>query len=451
MEQRSSRCPPGAAACPQSPPVERASRLAILADDFTGACDAAGAFAAAGVPARVHLATPTRTLAPPGVTAVDLDLRESADAAARVQAQAAAARLRAAGATRFIAKIDSTLRGPIPALLDGILAGASLRGALVAPAFPEQGRLLRGGRLQRLEGGREVAGADLLARLREWRSLPPERPTAAQAAAGPAALAPAHPAAGVDAVTLLPLAEVRGDPVALRQRLLSAEAAPRALVVADADSSACLRALAEVWRSIEGWLLAGSAGIARQVALLAAGVEQRQAPTGLQGPGDGGLRTSGWAGGGPERPVLVVAGSPAAATRAQLRVLQAAAGVQTVDVAPGEVPPAALPDSDVVVLRSAEPGERGRDGGEHAAVVARAALAVASPPAGLVLAGGATARRLCELLAVEAVEIIGELAPGIPTGRLVGGAWDGVRTVTKAGGFGGPDALLDAVRWLRVS
>ena len=37
---------------------------------------------------------------------------------------------------------------------------------------------------------------------------------------------------------------------------------------------------------------------------------------------------------------------------------------------------------------------------------------------------------------------------GVPFGRLIGGVWDGLPVVTKAGGFGGPDTLLDAVRAL---
>ena len=34
---------------------------------------------------------------------------------------------------------------------------------------------------------------------------------------------------------------------------------------------------------------------------------------------------------------------------------------------------------------------------------------------------------------------------------LHGGLWDGVRVVTKAGGFGTPETLLDVVRALGVS
>jgi len=45
----------------------------------------------------------------------------------------------------------------------------------------------------------------------------------------------------------------------------------------------------------------------------------------------------------------------------------------------------------------------------------------------------------------------GEIEPGIPVGTLEDGVWHGVTVVTKAGGFGTPDTLLDVVRALGVS
>jgi uncharacterized protein YgbK (DUF1537 family) len=69
-----------------------------------------------------------------------------------------------------------------------------------------------------------------------------------------------------------------------------------------------------------------------------------------------------------------------------------------------------------------------------------------------VLAGGATARKVCERLGGAGLRLSGELSPGVPIGHIVGGPWDQVPAVTKAGGFGTPDTLLDVVRALgRVS
>ena len=47
------------------------------------------------------------------------------------------------------------------------------------------------------------------------------------------------------------------------------------------------------------------------------------------------------------------------------------------------------------------------------------------------------------------MELYGEVEPGVPCGRLVGGPFDGLPAVTKAGGFGKPDAFARALRFLR--
>ena len=48
------------------------------------------------------------------------------------------------------------------------------------------------------------------------------------------------------------------------------------------------------------------------------------------------------------------------------------------------------------------------------------------------------------------MRLSGEFSPGVPIGRLVGGVWNDVLVVTKAGGFGTPNTLLDVVRALGV-
>jgi len=59
----------------------------------------------------------------------------------------------------------------------------------------------------------------------------------------------------------------------------------------------------------------------------------------------------------------------------------------------------------------------------------------------LVLTGGDTALSVLDVLRTEGVEIEGELLKGIVKGRLIGGDWDGLTIITKAGGFGKEDAL----------
>ena len=67
----------------------------------------------------------------------------------------------------------------------------------------------------------------------------------------------------------------------------------------------------------------------------------------------------------------------------------------------------------------------------------------------LVLTGGDLAMGVCRALSTSALEIQEEVLPGIPCSKLVGGPFDGLRLVTKAGGFGEPDALSLIVQYLR--
>ncbi len=68
---------------------------------------------------------------------------------------------------------------------------------------------------------------------------------------------------------------------------------------------------------------------------------------------------------------------------------------------------------------------------------------------GLVVTGGDTAMGLMEALSAQMTEIVAEVSLGIPLTRLVGGPYDGMHVITKAGGFGKSDALLFALRFLK--
>ena len=64
---------------------------------------------------------------------------------------------------------------------------------------------------------------------------------------------------------------------------------------------------------------------------------------------------------------------------------------------------------------------------------------------GIILTGGATALAVLKKTGLKTLKIIDELQPGIPLIELS----SGVKVVTKAGGFGMDDALLESVQFLR--
>ncbi len=388
--------------------MSEAGRLLILADDFTGACDGAGALAAVRRTLVVH-GVPALW---PGdaeraeVLSVDLDVRERSDGEAETCAAETARHL---SATRIFLKIDSTLRGPIAGLVTGALTGSGSNMAVIAPAFPEQARLLRHGRV--LVDGQP--GASL---------------TDALGMRGTALL-------GADSARSVKEVE---------QAVEHARMRGARHVVVDADGVDCLRSVADAWqRHSSDWLLVGSAGLARQVAG-GANIPTNGIPTSRQGAR--GVR------GEPGAPgvILVIAGSPAPQTQAQIERLRGLASIVVVD---RDAPVAARPSEKHAVLVLCTPPASERDSGEFAQAVAETtdAWAAKFTPSAVVLAGGATARLVCERLSAHGVRLAGEFLPGIPYGSLQGGVWDGVRVVTKAGGFGAPDTLLDVVHALGVS
>jgi uncharacterized protein YgbK (DUF1537 family) len=68
----------------------------------------------------------------------------------------------------------------------------------------------------------------------------------------------------------------------------------------------------------------------------------------------------------------------------------------------------------------------------------------------LILTGGETAQHVINGLKTEGIEIEGELLEGIVRGHLIGGNWDGLTVVTKAGAFGKENALEKIIRMLEM-
>ncbi|HPB42592.1 MAG TPA: nucleotide-binding domain containing protein, partial [Sphaerochaeta sp.] len=66
----------------------------------------------------------------------------------------------------------------------------------------------------------------------------------------------------------------------------------------------------------------------------------------------------------------------------------------------------------------------------------------------LFLSGGETAFGLMQMMGINEVKIIGEVDIGIPITLVLDGPYQGMKIVTKAGGFGKEDALTYSLRRL---
>ncbi|NVD43068.1 four-carbon acid sugar kinase family protein [Ensifer sp. HO-A22] len=119
--------------------------LAIVADDLTGALDAAAPFASRGLHTEIALtigAIPATLSEHPQVISINVASRELDITGAQDATAAALAAL--PPGTRLFKKIDSRLKGHIEAELDV----TPFRSALIAPAIPDFGRIVKEGRVQ---------------------------------------------------------------------------------------------------------------------------------------------------------------------------------------------------------------------------------------------------------------------------------------------------------------
>ncbi|MCC7264895.1 MAG: four-carbon acid sugar kinase family protein [Candidatus Latescibacteria bacterium] len=374
-------------------------RLLMLADDLTGAADAAGYFARSGLRTLVRFA--------PGqvegaeVLALSTHSRHLApETAARAQGQALAQAGGWVSGAAVYKKIDSTLRGHPAVELAAVLAALGRRRVLVAPAFPSQRRTTVGACMyvDGLPLGQTSFGGE--GDLRQ--------------AFGTMGL-PMHP---------LPLPAVRAPGLA---GLLQEEGCWLADAEVDEDLHRLARASLDA--GIDLWC--GSAGLARALG----GVlwpEVGEQPS-LPGPDS--------------MPVLVVAGTRHARTQEQVAALVRGGAVLGAPQQEGLLR-ALLATGRTVVLSA-----RGLPEGEPEQVAAMLAGAAGQlldrgQVGGVVLTGGDTALAVCLGLGSSGIWLRGEVEPGIPWGVLADGPHAGLRVVTKAGGFGGPEALVQAVALL---
>jgi uncharacterized protein YgbK (DUF1537 family) len=367
------------------------ARVLIIADDLTGAMDAAGPFAARGIATWVAACPDdceARELSGAQVVSVNTESRHLDAVAAAARVAHCFGRVGGADFPIVVKKIDSTLRGNVVAETLALLRVTAKAGTLVAPAFPAQGRTTRDGRVY-------------------VRGVPLEDTAFARDALSPAMAIPPERAFAQAGVTV---------------------------AVRDAESDADLDALvAGLARDRSAPLVVGSAGITSALARAMAVGGKVGPPPAVTG-----------------RLVFVV-GSRAQASREQVARLEAdgALVVPAPNGIPGSTP--VLAGNRAIVL-VAVPDASGREGdaGDVARALATHGLALARQPGtgALVATGGDTAIAVLRASGNAALAVGGELLPGIACARLL---LDGkpLWLVTKAGGFGDPEALREIGRRLQ--
>jgi uncharacterized protein YgbK (DUF1537 family) len=138
-------------------PGSRARVCLLIADDLTGAADACVKFVTRGFSGTVALSLEAARAAhvdaadaDVDVLAINLDTRRLSEREARERIRAASqlvASRRHDERGSIFKKIDSTLRGHVDAEIDEAMQAFGCTRAIITPAFPAMGRIVRDGRL----------------------------------------------------------------------------------------------------------------------------------------------------------------------------------------------------------------------------------------------------------------------------------------------------------------
>jgi D-threonate/D-erythronate kinase len=354
------------------------SIVRIVADDLTGALDAAAPLVGLAGPLPVLWDADAATTAR-GSFALDAESRDRPAPAERWLAALE-------GADLAYKKIDSLLRGRTVDEIAECVASGCFASAVIAPAFPAQQRITRDGR-------------------QHWRPVP---------------------SAAWQPVGIELLAELRRRGLPVRHAPSSADVAASGFFLCDAAAEDDLAAIVHAGRGLKAPLLwIGTAGLARALA----GPSGPAVLTALPAPL---LLVI-----GSHHPVTLAqvaqlaAHAPEAIAIIRLDSTDLAAAVGGLAAKGRAALVFALPDGTGAEV-AAPLFDR---------VMARAIEEIA-PPRSLVVTGGATLFRLARALEVRSLLVRGELMPGIAVSRLEGGRWPGATVLSKSGAFGAPDLLV---------
>jgi len=402
--------------------------LGIVADDLTGAMDSSGYFASLGFRTVVILESSFTSTA--DVVVITTNSRaEKPDIAGQRVRQA----VRNLVGRAVYKKIDSTLRGNIGVELEAAIEELSSEKAVVAPAFPAVGRTTVGGVL--LVDGVPVAetqfASDPILPVKEShipRLL--EQSTGRQ-------------------VGCLAVEDIESGAEFLYRKI---SGMGQDIVVCDVMVQSHLIGIAKAAALAKGrWLLCGSGGLARELHLLM-----------TKKPRAGKAKLAKLSSGS----ALVVVGTRNQVAANQLLRAKDELGLPILNLAVERFTQNDMMAENIGDILAEAEQLLGQERGlalsstfsqyaptlKHTipALTAEIAAGILSLQkfAGLFLSGGDIALEVCRKLQVSAIRVIGEVEPGVPAGELVGGQHQGMRVVTKAGGFGTEEALVKSISYL---
>jgi uncharacterized protein YgbK (DUF1537 family) len=423
-------------------------KLAVIADDITGANDTAVQFSKHNISSCVRIDFDQNKLLKEtaDVIVIDTDSRDIAPAAAYDKVKTVCEALKNSGVKNIYKKVDSTLRGNLGAEIEATATVFQPEIVVIAPAFPSNKRVT-------------VGGYHLL------NQIPIELTEIANTPKSP-----------VDESRIVELlhkqTDVKIGSISLSVVMAGLEAVKQAIkhclecnenwIVFDAVLDEHLELIVKATQDYHKVLWVGSAGLAEQLPdFYQWSDEQENIVISAKGA------------------VLLVAGSVSKVTQAQISAALNLPNLELVKMNAANL----IQDKELEIrqctMQARNLLEQGKDILIASAVDDRDVLdAVAAGKgcgisstevseqtaaalgeivvqltdyqlAGMILTGGDTAIHVCRSLGAEAIEILKEVAVGIPLGRLVGGRCNGLQVVTKAGAFGHDDAFVLSIQAMR--
>ncbi len=381
-------------------------RIAVIADDLTGALDTGVQFSNCGF--AVHV-TDDPLSSSADVVVVNTDSRSLDPGRAYNLVFNIAEKV--SGFDIIYKKTDSTLRGNVGAEIQAVLDATGEETAFLTPCYPPTARCIKDGHL--LIYGVPIDQTEYSSEHESRQSYIPDL---------------------IRTGVTRPIIHL-GDSSNIQCH--------SGIVVIDSESEADLLKIAK--NLIGHKVSAGSAGLAAAIA------ETLVDPL----------------------PVLSVIGSRRTVTQRQTRALEKRLGAELIPLdmrkainrepqtravlraievfeARRDVIITSAPDPETVEMTVEAAASHGLSSTELEAMITDALADTAktliekTPLSGIILSGGATAMAVCAVLSVNEISIIEELRPGIPLLRL-----DDINAVTKAGGFGESDALIQASQYLK--
>lgn len=424
-------------------------KLAVIADDLTGANDTGVQFAKQGLKTTVLFSD---TQIQPTHLSEDVIVLNSDSRALEVEKAyqvvlKLSKQLNKLGVSSVFKKIDSTMRGNIGPEIDAVMDVFNYKTAFVVPAFPKSKRIT-------INGNHYVNGL-----LLEETEIARDPVNPVEESYLPKLLQDQSKRV----IELISISDVRKGKSHLSEKMKEITSGETSkIIIIDATTDEELKTIVEAVKiPHDDFLWVGSAGIAYH--LFNTGKREES----LLNKQDG------------ERlPVLVVAGSVNPVIDRQIQNLKQKHHVEEIVITPEEfffqdrrkreiervvkAGQALLDKGDVVVTTNREQEAVNRIKGlqrqlglsnfdvgntiaESMGVIA-GELIKTKGICGTILTGGEIAGATCKVLNGEGIRVIGEVEAGIPYGKLFGGLFDGLPLVTKAGAFGTEQSLSKALQ-----